>query len=156
MGLGRHRWARRLLDLAVYAVGTTVVVAAALLPPSLLAGVGLNGVKFGLFLGGVLAFGYATVLLWPSRPVEDEIGQRDRQGTNPEGAGRGAEPIESRDEVEPREETRFESLVGRVPPLDRYEVAPADRLHPGAKLYVASLLMLAVSYVMEAVFGIRA
>lgn len=155
MGAGRQRWARRLLDLAAYAIGVTLVVTVSLVPPSLLAGAGLVGVKYGLFLVGVLSFGYATVLLWPSRPGHLDDGRGDGQQAASEGAGKPVTGNGARNEVERRDESRFETLIVGVPPFDRYRIPPVDRFHPGTKLYVASLLMLAVSYVMEAVFGVR-
>lgn len=135
------RLGRRLLDLAGYAVGLTVAVAALLAPASLLAGAGLNGVKVGLFVTGTLCFGYATVLLWPSRS--------DTRGD-------GGPPEAGRTREGPRTRTRLEAALDRLPPLRWIPLGPADRLHPGTKLYAASLLMLAVSYVMEAAFGVRA
>lgn len=145
------RLGRRLLDLAGYAVGLTVAVAALLAPASLFAGAGWNGVKFGLFVVGTLCFGYATVLLWPSRPDARRDGGRPR----PE-RSRDGRPEAGRTPEGPRTRTRFEAALDRVPPLRWVPLGPADRFHPGTKLYAASLLMLAVSYVMEAAFGVRA
>jgi hypothetical protein len=152
---GHITWGRRLVDLAAYAVGLTLLVAIALVPLSLLAGAGLNGVKFGLFLVGIFAFGYATLRSWPSRPDEAGLGQRPGEQSTP-GSERTIEGVDPDVQLDPRTESRFESLVTGVPPLESYRVPPDDRVPVGAKLYVASLLMLAVSYAMEAVFGIRA
>lgn len=174
-------WGWRLLDLAVYAVGLTLAVVVALVPPSLLAGAGWNGVKFGLFLVGTLSFGYATYLLWPARPEpasgpdhatgpdratrqsgaggrgsSGDAARRDRRpgsraglrtASRPERGGRGGRGG-------PREATRFEAALDRIPPLSRSDLRPGQRLHPGTKLYVASFLMLGVSYAMEAVLGV--
>lgn len=145
--LSRLGW--RLLDLAGYAVGLTATVAVLMAPLSLLAGAGLAGVKYGLFVAGVLAFGYATLLAWPVRPDEEgpQAGPGSETQDGPAYETRG-------DRADPTSETSFESLLARLPPFE--QVDPVERFHPGTKLYVASLLMLAVSYGLEAMFGVRA
>lgn len=169
----------RLADLARYAVGLTAAVVLALTPVSLLAGAGLNGVKFGLFLAGTAAFGYATYLLWPSKPparrgARSAVGEgaagegpangpSARDGERPRSAGTGERPRSASAGGRPgapdrsgvREESPFESLLGRLPVVGDPFVPAAERFHPGTKLYVASLLMLAVSYGMEALLGVR-
>jgi len=157
---GLQWWGRRLLDLGGYAVGLTVVVTAVLAALSLLAGAGWNGVKLGLFLVGTLAFGYATYLRWPSRPPQDLPARRpeerdeQRQGSTegPTVRTGGGPPEEDAD----RSQTPFEAVLDRLPPLLWTDLPPVERFHPGTKLYAASLLMLAVSYAMEALFGVRA
>lgn len=133
-------WGRRLLDLAGYAVGLTVAAVLLTAPFSLLASAGWNGIKVGLFLLGTACFGYATLLTWPSRP--------DSEGDAPSSGEESPGTV--------RTETRFEAALDRVPPWRWYPIRPADRFHPGTKLYAASLLMLAVSYLMETAFGVRA
>lgn len=142
---GHGGWGPRVLDLAGYAVGLTAVVVVLLAPVSLLAGAGWSGVKLGLFLSGTLAFGYATLLMWPSRTVDEAGGGGDRFEYHTRG-----------DRNDPTDETPFESVVSRAPLLRRSGAPPVERFHPGTKLYVASLLMLALSYGMEALLGVRA
>lgn len=165
MGPALHGWGGRLFDLARYAVGLTVTVVALLAPVSLLVGTGWNGVKLGLFLVGTFAFGYATFLMWPSRPPAEDLRRAEEDGGEARPRPPGGEPAQPAGPASPREsgsrgshreETPFESALGRVPLLRRYRVPPVERFHPGTKLYVASLLMLAVSYGMEAFLGIRA
>lgn len=151
-------WSRRVFDLAGYAVGLTLVVVAVLVPPSLLVGAGWNGVKVGLFLAGTVTFGYATLLLWPSRPTVDDpdrSGDGSNAGPSDAAVDGGVGTVEPAGEAA-RTDTRFEAALGRLPPLQWYGLPPAERFHPGTKLYVASLLMLAVSYAMEALLGVRA
>jgi hypothetical protein len=58
--------------------------------------------------------------------------------------------------VGPGEETRFQGTLHRLPPLRRYDLAPAERLSAGAKLFITSLLVLGTSLVLETVFGVVA
>lgn len=125
---------RKLLDAVQYAVAVTVAAAAVSAVPSVLLGAGLVGVKYGLFVLGFLAFGYASFLLQPVKPWKD--GSRWRR---------------NRDEPTP-----FQRAVRRLPPAAWFPVDPEDRFGRGAKLFLASLTMLATSYVMEAVFGVAA
>lgn len=120
----------RVVDAVQYAVGLTVLVAATTLPIGLLFGVGLWGVKFGLFLVGIFAMGYATLLAWPKSPEDLE-----REGLD-------------------RDETRIQAFVRRVPPAAWYPLRPRERYANWARLYLASLTMFVVSYTMEAVFGV--
>lgn len=119
-----------LLDAVSYAVWLTALVAVASSPVSLLVGAGLNGVKFGLFIVGFLCLGYAVLLLRRATSLHERAGGL-------------------------RTETRFERLVGRLPPMRWYAVPVRARHQPGTKLFLASVTMLAVSYVMEAVFDIH-
>ena len=48
-----------------------------------------------------------------------------------------------------REESRFQAAVQRVPPLPTVGLAPESRLSPAAKLFVAALVMLLSSLVLE-------
>lgn len=120
----------RLVDAVQYALGLTATIALLLTPVSVLASAGFWGVKYGLFLFGVLSFGYATWLAWPRTPADLAT----------EGQG--------------REETRFQEFIRRVPPAAWYPLAPADRARNWVRLYLASVTMLALSFAMEAVFGI--
>lgn len=120
----------RVVDAVQYAVGLTVLVSVLSLPVSLLFGLGLWGVKFGLFLVGIFSMGYATVLAWPTSPAD-----LAREGAD-------------------REETRIQAFVRRFPPATWYPLGPRDRYANWARLYLASLTMFVVSYAMETVFGV--
>ncbi|MFB6070558.1 MAG: hypothetical protein ABEJ76_05985 [Halanaeroarchaeum sp.] len=120
----------RVVDAVQYAVGLTVAAVAVLLPVSLGLGLGLYGVKYGLFVFGVLAMGYGTVLAWPRSP-------EDLQG---EGAN--------------RHETRVQATIRRVPPAARYPLAPTERYRDWIRVYLLSLCLLGASFAMETVFGV--
>lgn len=120
----------RFVDVVQYAVGLTVLFAVSLSPISLLAGMGLRGVKYGLFLLGILSLGYATWLAWPRTP--DDLAEEGNRG----------------------EETKLQALLRRLPPASRYPLAPADRARNWVRLYLASVTMLASSFAMETVFGL--
>jgi hypothetical protein len=131
VGSAAHR-ARQALDAATYAAVVVVCIAAAAAVVSLPLGGGLVGVKYALFFVGFLVFGVSTFQLRPRPPWKDDTGET----------------------VGTRDESRFQRLVQRVPPLRRYGLVPDDRLSPAAKLFLSSLLMLAVSFTLEAVFGV--
>lgn len=120
----------RIVDAVQYAVGLTLLAAGLILLFSLLMGRGLWGVKFGLFIVGFLSLGYATVLAWPKSPEDLERGGSDR------------------------EETRLQALLRRVPPAAWYPLPVRDRYPNWVRLYLASLTMLALSYSLEAFFGV--
>lgn len=127
--------ARQALDALVYGftvVAVLVVISALVSFPT---GSGWVGVKTGLFVIGFLLFGLSSIQLWPTPPWKRD----DEEGTTGE-----------------REETRFQAFVQRIPPLGRYGLAPDERLSPAAKLFVASVLTLLVSFVMEVGFGVAA
>ena len=128
----------QLLDVAAYGVWLTVLFA--VLSAVLAVLVGWRpapGAKYGLFVFGWLAFGYGTFKLLPSRPWKDDDG--DVPGPLAVGAG---------------EETKFQSLVQRLPPARFRRIPPVQRLPTGVRVFVGSLVMLATSIVMEQLFGI--
>ncbi|MFD1513158.1 DUF7555 family protein [Halomarina rubra] len=123
---------RQLVDLVAYSLSVLVVLFVVLGAVSVALGGGLVGVKRGLFVVGMLLFGLAALKLRPTR-----LDKRD-EARLPADRGR---------------ETPFQSRVQRVIP-SAYRLDHDDRLSDALKLFVASLLVLAVSYVMETVFGI--
>jgi len=100
---------------------------------SFVGGGGWGGVKYLLFFVGFLLFGITAF------------------GLRPTGAW-----TESSASSPNREETRFQAVVQATPPLRRYDLAPDERLPVAAKLFVASVLVLGVSFAMERVFGVTA
>ena len=128
----RMRRTRQALDAVVYGV---VVVAAVVVVSAVISvpiGWGLVGVKYALFFLGFFLFGFSAFRLRPTPPWKDS------------------------EDPERREESRFGAFVQRIPPLDRYGLVPDDRLSTAARLFVASLLMLALSFLLETVFGVAA
>ncbi|WP_458185923.1 DUF7555 family protein [Haladaptatus sp. NG-WS-4] len=139
------RRVRQVLDALVYAIAVTGVVFLFGGLVSLVFGSGLVGVKYVLFFVGILLFGFATLQLRPDPPWDVE---KTDEGSvevvrNDKGEVIGA-----------REETRFQATVQQIPPLTRYSIPPEERLPTAAKLFLASITVLATSFIMETVFGV--
>jgi len=161
---------RRLLDAVQYAVALLALVTALLAVASAAVGLGALGVKWGLFVAGTLHLGYASVLLWRGSRAQGLASRgliarfrRARRGDDggPEGgsapgADAGGDPFQPRRRRDRglREPTAFQRAVRRLPPAARYPVRAADRVSDGARLLLASVAMYALSFVMEAVFGV--
>lgn len=142
------RRVRQLADAFVYANAVAAVVFAFGLVVGLVLGGGFVTAKYVLFVVGILAFGYATFQLRPSPPWDTkrtEDGKVKVTTNEPKGQSIGG-----------RDETRFQATVQRIPPLPWFSLPPGERLPVPAKLFLASLAILAWSFVMETVFGIAA
>lgn len=140
------RRARQVLDALAYALAVAAVVFVVGAVVGFAAGGGLVTAKFVMFVVGLLLFGYGTFQLRPSPPwgtESTEDGELKVTRNRPNGTVVGS-----------RDETRFQAAVQRLPPVSRYPLAPDDRLSDGAKLFLASLAVLAWSFVMETVFGV--
>src|SRR6056297_3107185 len=143
------RRARKAVDAVVYALAVAAVVFLLGAVLGVLLGGGLVTAKYVMFVVGILLFGYATFQLRPDPPWSTER------------TGDGETVIVKNDDsddpvVNSRTETRFQAAVQRIPPLSWYSLPPSDRVSIAAKLFLASLVTLAWSYAMEAVFGIAA
>jgi hypothetical protein len=125
---------RQTLDTLVYSVAFVAVLVAGAAVVSVPLGAGWVGVKYALFFVGFFLFGLSALRLRPTPPWKDEDGAT----------------------TDERTETRFQAAVQRLPPLTRYGLAPDERLPPPAKLFVASVLVLLTSFVMETGFGVAA
>lgn len=122
---------RAWIDAVAYALALGTVVTVAALTVGIATGGGFLRGKELTFLGGLALIGYATVRLWPSSV--DDLG-------GPTASARG---------------TRFEGLVRSLPPVRLIRLpAPPDRLRVATKLFLAGVAALAVSFLMEARFGI--
>ncbi|WP_135827332.1 DUF7555 family protein [Halorussus halobius] len=142
------RRARQTVDALVYANAVAAVVFVAGAGLGLLVGGGLVTAKYVLFVVGLLAFGYATLRLRPDPPWGTETAEDGRlKVTRNEETGTV---------VGGRDETRFQALVQRIPPLPWYSLPPDERLSVPVKLFLASLATLAWSFVLETVFGVAA
>ena len=119
---------RKLLDALAYAVALSVAVFLAVTAVSFALGGGWGGVKYLLFLLGFLAFGAGAFFLRPTPPWRDE-------------------PL-----VQRSGRTPFERLVRRL--LGDRALAPDQQYPPAARVLIAGVLLLAVSFVMETVFGV--
>jgi hypothetical protein len=126
----------QVLDALVYALAVAGVLAVGTGALSVGFGGGLVGAKYLLFFLGFVLFATGAIGMRPTAAWKDDE--------------------ESAAVVGRAEETRFQGTLHRLPPLRRYELAPAERLSAGTKLFVASVLVLAISFVLEAVFGVVA
>lgn len=104
-------------------------------------GFGWLGVELLLFLVGIALLGYASFQLRPAKRWDVEFSDDGFDLTRPNESG----------VVGSREESRFQAFVQRVPPLPTVGLEPEQRLSPAAKLLVASLLLLLLSILLEAV-----
>ena len=132
-------WTFRLVDLLTYVVAVTVLCYL----PLFAVGALVTGPAFVVHAGfvlGFLMFGYAIYLLWPSPPWQAEV------------TDEGELEIERNDEkptLGDREETPLQRLLQQGPPLSLTKRPATDRLSRGLKLFVASLVVLLVSYLTE-------
>lgn len=125
-----ERW-RGYLEAIQYAVVTILLSIFLLSPVSVLLGMGLVGVKIGLFLLGTGMFGYATLLAWPREPEDLSTTAADFE---PSGW--------------------FHRFVIRLPPVAYYSPTPDERVSDAIRLYLAAISMYGVSYAMETLMGV--
>lgn len=133
---------RQALDALVYGLAVTclfsLIGAAVLLP----LGRSIEDVELLLFILGMVTLAYATYQLLPEKPwgvEQTESGLRVTRTDTAVVAGS-------------REETAFQTLVQRIPPLPRYGLPVDDRPSPGVKLFVAALCLFGTSLLIEMVF----
>jgi hypothetical protein len=131
---------RQAVDAIVYGLAYTLVVGLAGGALSAALGAGWFGVEFTLFLVGVTLLAYASFQLRPAKRWDVEFEDDGFQVVRPDESGRV---------VGSREESRFQAAVQRLPPLPRVGLEPESRLSPAAKLFVAALVMLLASIVLE-------
>ncbi|EMA60658.1 DUF7555 family protein [Halorubrum lipolyticum] len=135
MGAARDRLAtlaRAWADAAAYAVALAALVTGVALAVGIATGGGFVRGKALTFVGGWLLVGYGTVRLWPSS-IEDLSGP----------------PISARG-------TRLEGIVRRLPPLRWVRLpAPTDRIGVAGKVFLAGVIVLGVSFLLETGFGVR-
>lgn len=128
---GVRRSVRVWVDAVGYALVLAAVVTMVAIALGLATGGGFVRGKFLTFLGGWILVGYATVRLWPSR---------------------GEEPGES---LSGTRRTRFQRIVRTIPPIRWVRAPPpTERLRVAAKVFIAGVMALLVSVVMEVRFGI--
>jgi hypothetical protein len=136
-GYGERQYSQslRVLETVVWVVAAT----AAIVGVAVVLGLAMQGdltmAKVILFLVGFVLFGVSSFLLRPKPPKKD---------------------AEDRFSVEGYDETRFEKVVQQVPPLDKEPIPIDQRVNRNVKLFLTSLLVLAVSFLMEAVGGVGA
>lgn len=91
-----------------------------------------SGVKLLLFIAGFLQIAIGVAQLWPT-DISD---------------------VERPHERTPDDVSGVQAVVNRVAPFEQLGLPPDERFEPGVRQFVAGLLLLGVSYSMEAVFGI--
>lgn len=122
----------RLADAVLYALVLTAALAAVSIVVSFPLGGGWVGVKLLLFVFGLLVFGVGSLQLRPAPPWREE----------------------RRFSLETDEETRFQALVHRLPPLRWRDLPPEERWSVALRLVLAGLSTLGLSFLLEAVFGV--
>ncbi|WP_254766325.1 DUF7555 family protein [Salinilacihabitans rarus] len=141
---GRLRTAAAVaVDAVVYGAVVTALVFVGSTLASFASGGDWVTVKAVLFVVGTLVLGYGTARLWLAAPYW----QDDAEET---GSLTGSAAIPKRGG------TRFQRFVERVPPRRWVDLTPREAVSPASKLLVAGLMIMAVSFVMEAAFGIGA
>lgn len=132
-----RRYARIAADALAYALVVTVAAVVLAVVLGVTTGGGLVRANVVLFLIGWLLMAVAVFRLWPSTPE----GGADVT-TGGKGWPVGATP-----------ETRVEAIAATATPV-RWMERPTPRLSPPVKLFVASLAVLATSFLLEAVFAV--
>lgn len=117
--------ALKVVDALLYGLAVTAVVAAAGAVVGAVRGSPLITAVYFLFWVGFLAMGLGTWKLRPEPPYKEE----------------------TRFSIaDSRRETAFQRAIRRIPPLRGRELRPEDRFSDGAKLLVASAVMLGTSF----------
>jgi hypothetical protein len=123
--------ARAWIDAFAYALAVAGAVTLSALALGLATGGGFVRGKILAFVAGWLLVGYATVRLWPTSV--DEL-------DGPSVSARG---------------TRLEGFVRRLPPLRWIRLpAPPERVRVAGKVFLAGVVTLAGSLLMETAFGV--
>lgn len=129
----------QLFDLVSYVVALAGVYAAVSALGALVLGTAIApAVKYGFFVLGWLTFGYGTLLLLPSKPWKEQDNAEELFGDP--GADDG--------------DSEFQTFVQQLPPARFRQLAPHRRLPTGVRVFLAALVVLGSSIVMEAVFGV--
>lgn len=130
------------LRMAIDALAYAVVVTAGSLVLALVLGIAIGGsvvlAKLLLFLAGWLMLAVATFRLWPRSPESGGA-----PVTRPHPARRGG-----------LERTRVEGVADAVPPL-RGMRPPPRQFSPASKLFLASLVVLFTSLLLEVVLAVE-
>lgn len=129
----RRRLRIKAVDGLQYAVVLNALFLLVLAPASLLVTGSLVGLKWFLFLAGLLMIGVGSVKLRPPPPGRE----RSRFGI-----------------ANSRADDGLGGLVGRLPPVASYGPAPEDHLSDGARFLLAGAVTWALSFALESVFGV--
>lgn len=126
----------------VYALSVTVLATIGALILGVATGGGLVRTKILLFVVGWVLMAYAVIRLWPRRPSDV--------------ADNSAGPSEPGPATIPADgaRTRFQAAIRRIPARWLPLPPPERRITSEGKLFLASLLVLLTSFLMETVFGV--
>jgi hypothetical protein len=124
----------RALEASYWILGATVMCMVGLGVLAFVFGEGLLTLKYLLFVVGFLLFGIGSFALWRKT--------------------RRRPTIWPSVDVGPVDELGLERRLWELPGLRGEYLPPADRVSRPVKLFVTGLVVLAVSYLMEAVFGV--
>ena len=134
----RRRW--QAFDALAYAVAVTILSFLSGAIVSLLVGGGWVVVEVVMFLEGWLLFGYGTFKLRPA-----PAWKQDRGGVR----GKVRETLSLGDDTGPASNSRVERLVARMPGVRERLPHPDNRLSIGAKLFLAGIVVLVSSFLLE-------
>jgi hypothetical protein len=123
----------RFAEFVVWIVGVAAAVSTAAIAVGYVLGGDLVAAKYAVFVVGVLMFGLGSLGIQPTPSYKDE----------------------KRVTTESTHERDFEARLQEVPPLRTVDVPFDQRVGRDKKVFAASLLVLAVSIVMEFGLGIR-
>lgn len=124
----------RFVEFVLWVVVVGALVSAAALLVGYLAGGSLVTAKYAVFVVGVLMFGLGSFAIQPTPSYRDE----------------------KRVSLESTHQNRLEARIQSIPPLRGERLPFGRRVGRDKKVFVASLLVLGVSLVMEFGLGIRA
>ncbi|SFC26453.1 hypothetical protein SAMN05444422_106129 [Halobiforma haloterrestris] len=144
-----------IVDAVAYAVAFAALVVAVVTPVAYVATRGeWAGVKVALFLVGMALFGYGSLRLWFASSQQQYDAEQERRHGSGGPAGASSSMSASGTALTTEQDSRLQTaLDGRSwYPTDR--LPPTGRVSPSTKLFLGSLLVLAVSFAMETVFGI--
>jgi hypothetical protein len=123
----------KLADALLYGAVLTALWAVIFLPVSLLLGGDLVGVKWGLFMVGILTLGVGSFKLRPGKQWRE-----DEDGLISDSRG----------------DSNVQRVVDRLPPLRDAPLRDDQRFSDGAKLLLGALCMLAASFLLETALGV--
>lgn len=126
------------LDALTYALTISAITLIGSFVLSVLTGGGAARANIFLFFTGWGLMAYATVRLWPSKKAQDA---NDDSGTE--------------SSLPSDHESRLQGYVRKLPPVRWVRLPPpAERIPLRAQLFLGSICVLALSYLLETVFNV--
>lgn len=122
----------RIVDFTLWVATIASGIIGGLAVISFIIGDGMITLKYSLFIVGFLLFGVGSFGLQPKRPHRDE-----KLVT-----------------VDSDSEYGFEERIQEIPPLDARDLPLENRVSRNVKIFFVSIILLAVSYMLEVEFGV--